>query len=65
VIERRRLGISAEGSWDRFVAGARELLNGNDREELARRARAYVEEVHSVDAVADRWAELLDRLGRS
>jgi glycosyltransferase involved in cell wall biosynthesis len=65
VIERHELGIAADGSWDRFVEGARELLNGRDRRaELGRRARAYVQEVHSVDAVADSWAELVERLGR-
>ena len=66
VIERGGLGIHAAGSWDRFVAGARELLNGDDRRaELGRRTRAYVQEVHSIDAVADSWAELVERLGRS
>jgi glycosyltransferase involved in cell wall biosynthesis len=63
VIERRELGVAAGGSWDRFVAGARELLNGSDRRaELSRRARAYIREVHSIEAVADRWNLLVDRL---
>jgi glycosyltransferase involved in cell wall biosynthesis len=66
VVERHQLGIFAAGSWERFVAGARELLNGSEqRAELSRRTRAYVDEVHSVDAVADRWAELVERLSRS
>jgi hypothetical protein len=64
VVERRGLGISAGGSWDRFVAGARELLDGQDRRaDMSRRTRAYVQEVHSIDAVADRWAELVEGLG--
>jgi glycosyltransferase involved in cell wall biosynthesis len=60
IIARRKLGIATSGSWERFVAGARELLNGGfPRAEFSRRARAYVEEVHSVDAVATRWAEVI------
>jgi glycosyltransferase involved in cell wall biosynthesis len=65
VIAKRRLGIAASGSWDRFVAGARELSNGRfSRTELSRRTRAYIEEVHSIDAVAARWVYVIDRLGR-
>jgi glycosyltransferase involved in cell wall biosynthesis len=64
VIARRQLGIAASGSWDRFVAGARELSNGRvDRGDLARRARAYIDEVHSVAAVGARWAEVIRSLG--
>jgi glycosyltransferase involved in cell wall biosynthesis len=63
VIARRRLGIAAAGSWDLFVAGARELLDGRvSRTDLSRRAHAYIEEVHSIDAVATRWAEVIERL---
>jgi len=65
VIERRELGIAASGSWDRFIAGARELLDGRfPRAELSRRTRAFIEEVHSIDAGAARWADVIDRLGR-
>ncbi|HEY3185717.1 MAG TPA: glycosyltransferase family 4 protein [Gaiellaceae bacterium] len=63
VVAARGLGRAAGGSWDRFVEGARELWAGrHDREELARRTRAYAQEVHSVDAVAARWSELIDEL---
>jgi glycosyltransferase involved in cell wall biosynthesis len=64
VIARRELGVAAGGSWDRFVAGARELWEGRSgRKELSRRTRAYVERVHSIDAVGERWSWLIDRLG--
>jgi glycosyltransferase involved in cell wall biosynthesis len=60
VVERERLGIAARDDWERFVAGARELWAGrHDRDELARRVRAYVEDVHSMEAVGARWSELL------
>ena len=63
VIEQRRLGVAARGSWDRFVAGARELWEARDRrEELSRSARAYIESVHSPGAVAIRWSELISRI---
>lgn len=59
VVEREGLGISAQGSWDRFVEGARELWEGrSDRDGLARRLVAYVGETHSMDAVGARWSEL-------
>jgi glycosyltransferase involved in cell wall biosynthesis len=64
VVTRNGLGISAGGSWERFVQGARELWERReDREELARRVRTYVATVHSMDAVALRWSELLDEFG--
>ena len=63
VIERHGLGIAASGSWERFVAGARELLATRlRREELSGRTRAYVDEVHSPDSVGARWAELVARV---
>jgi len=60
VVERERLGISAQGSWDRFVEGAHELWEGRgDRDDLARRLEAYVGETHSMEAVGARWSELI------
>jgi glycosyltransferase involved in cell wall biosynthesis len=65
VVERRGLGVAAGGSWERFVAGARELWEGRARrEELSKRTRAYVDEAHGIDAVAARWSEVVDRVGR-
>lgn len=61
IVKRHRLGISAGGSWDRFVEGARELWETrSDRRELVQRARSYVEAVHSPEAVAERWSGLID-----
>jgi len=63
IVERHGLGLSAGASWDRFVAGARELWQSrSDRCELARRVRAYVESVHSPEAVAARWSSLIDEV---
>jgi glycosyltransferase involved in cell wall biosynthesis len=60
VVAERRLGIAADGSWERFVAGARELWDGRlDRDELARTARDYVRETHSAESVGARWQALL------
>ena len=61
-IAKRGLGVSAGGSFDAFVAGARELWAGRaDRGGYGPRVRAYVEEVHGADAVAARWQEILLR----
>jgi glycosyltransferase involved in cell wall biosynthesis len=52
VIAWRGLGVAAGGSWKAFVNGARELWETRERrEDLSRRTRAYVQEVHSLDAV--------------
>jgi hypothetical protein len=62
-VARNGLGISAGGSWERFVEGARELWERPDRrDELGSRARRYVNEVHSIDAVGSRWSDLLGEL---
>jgi glycosyltransferase involved in cell wall biosynthesis len=63
VVERRQLGIAAGFTWDRFVAGARELWEGRSaRDELAQRVRAYIQETHSPEAVGARWQQLVKRL---
>ena len=64
VVERHGLGVAARDSWDRFVEGARELWDGrHHRAPLAQRVRAYVDDVHSMDAVGARWSELLTAVG--
>lgn len=64
VVARERLGIDAEGSWDRFVAGARELWEmRGEHADLSRRARSYVERVHSVEAVCSLWESLIEEVG--
>jgi glycosyltransferase involved in cell wall biosynthesis len=63
VIAAHGLGIVAGGSWEQFVAGARELWETRaNREELSLRTRAYVVEVHSPVAVGARWSELIREL---
>jgi glycosyltransferase involved in cell wall biosynthesis len=63
VVARHALGIAAQGSWDRFVEGARQLWEGRaDGEEWAERVRTYVEDAHSLDAVGDRWSALIAEL---
>jgi glycosyltransferase involved in cell wall biosynthesis len=65
VVARNGLGISAAGDWDRFVEGARELWEGRrERGDFARRARSYVSDVHSMEAVGARWSELIAEVRR-
>jgi glycosyltransferase involved in cell wall biosynthesis len=60
-VERHGLGISAAGSWEAFVGGARDLWRSrSDRRDVARRVRSYVESAHSEEAVAARWSTLVD-----
>lgn len=60
-VKRHGLGISAGGSWEAFVEGARELWRSrSDRRDLARRVRSYVESAHSEEAVAAQWGALVD-----
>jgi glycosyltransferase involved in cell wall biosynthesis len=64
VVERERLGVSAQGSWNRFVEGARELWKARlDRDELSRRVRAYVDEAHSMETVGAQWSALIREVG--
>jgi glycosyltransferase involved in cell wall biosynthesis len=61
----RGLGVAAGGSWDGFVAGARDLwARRDDRGGFGPAVRAYVGDVHG-DQVADRWAEVLLSAGRT
>jgi glycosyltransferase involved in cell wall biosynthesis len=64
VVRERRLGISAEGSWERFVTGARDLWLGRfPRGETAQRASSYLREVHSIESVGAKWHALLASVG--
>jgi glycosyltransferase involved in cell wall biosynthesis len=57
------IGVVAGGSLERFVQGARDLSGDPGlRDELSRRARAFIEEVHSPPAVARRWQAVIERL---
>jgi len=63
VVAQRKLGVAAEGSWERFVSGARSLWVGRaNRRDFANRARAYVEETHSAEKVGRLWDELIEQL---
>jgi glycosyltransferase involved in cell wall biosynthesis len=53
------LGVAAEGSWERFVNGARRLwTDAGFRAESGERAREHVASVHSPDAIAESWLEI-------
>jgi glycosyltransferase involved in cell wall biosynthesis len=57
------LGVSAEGSWERFLAGARRLWEARDRRSaLWAHTRVYVEMAHGLEAVTGRWLELIEEL---
>ena len=63
IISHNGLGVAAEGSWERFEAGARELWQTRgQREELATHVRAYVDAIHSPQAVGERWSALITEL---
>jgi glycosyltransferase involved in cell wall biosynthesis len=66
VVQERGLGVSANGSWERFVAGARELWEGRlERDDLALRARNHVRNVHSRERVGAQWHALVEGLASS
>lgn len=59
----RELGVAADGSWERFVAGARRMWEERrTRHELSRHVRSYVRDVHSPPVVAAQWARLCREL---
>jgi glycosyltransferase involved in cell wall biosynthesis len=60
VIAQEGIGAFADGSPQRLVELARSLWEGRaNQSELAGRCRDYVSREHSIDAVIDRWAEVL------
>jgi glycosyltransferase involved in cell wall biosynthesis len=64
IVSEHRLGVAAGDSWEKFVAGARALWEGRfERDELAKRLRAYVHRTHSSDAVGLQWDALFESLG--
>ena len=63
VVARERLGVVANGSWDAFVTGARELWRmRDDRAELSERVRSHVSARHFPESVGAKWGELVDEL---
>jgi glycosyltransferase involved in cell wall biosynthesis len=60
IVGRHGLGVAADGSWERFLAGARELWAGRaERDQLSHDTRAYIHSVHSYEVVGSRWRQLL------
>jgi glycosyltransferase involved in cell wall biosynthesis len=61
VVSRYGLGEFADGSWERFVAQARELWRArHDRADTADRCRGYVHAQHAPEAVTRRWLGVLE-----
>jgi glycosyltransferase involved in cell wall biosynthesis len=60
-IEDNRIGVAADGSMERLIAAAETLwANPDERRAIGERARRFIREVHSPDAVAERWVALLE-----
>ena len=61
-IEDNRIGVAARGSMERLIAAAATLWgDARQRQAIGERARQFIQEVHSPEAVADRWIALLQR----
>jgi glycosyltransferase involved in cell wall biosynthesis len=55
------IGVAAGGSLERLIAAAgAQWAEPRQRRAMGERARRFIEDVHSPDAVADRWVALLD-----
>lgn len=60
-IEDNQIGVAAGGSLERLIAAAATLWrNPEQRLAIGERARRFIQDVHSPDAVADRWVALLE-----
>jgi glycosyltransferase involved in cell wall biosynthesis len=60
-IEDNQIGVAAGGSLERLIAAAAALWrNPEQRLAIGERARRFIQDVHSPEAVADRWVALLD-----
>jgi glycosyltransferase involved in cell wall biosynthesis len=57
------IGVVAGGSMERLIEAAASLWDDPElRNAIGDRARRFVQDVHSPDAVADRWVALLEEL---
>lgn len=57
------LGVAAGGSAERFAAGAAEMWrDGKARDEMGAAGRRFVIAEHGLDAVADRWEQVVRAL---
>jgi glycosyltransferase involved in cell wall biosynthesis len=63
LIAEHGIGMLAGGATDRLTDAARRVWgDARLRQEMGARARAFVRDVHSPDAVAGKWVELLEEL---
>jgi glycosyltransferase involved in cell wall biosynthesis len=57
------IGVVAGGSMDRLIEATASLWGDRElRTAMGERARRFIEDVHSPEAVADRWVALLEEL---
>jgi glycosyltransferase involved in cell wall biosynthesis len=57
------IGVMANGSMERLIEAAGSLWSDRElRRAMGERARQFIQDVHSPDAVADRWVALLEEL---
>jgi glycosyltransferase involved in cell wall biosynthesis len=57
------IGVAADGSMERLIEAAGSLWRDPDeRTAMGERARRFIQDVHSPEAVADRWVSLLEEL---
>jgi glycosyltransferase involved in cell wall biosynthesis len=66
VVAGRGLGIAAEGSWERFIGGARLLwATRDDRRVYEQSTIAYLQQTHSPESVGARWSQLIREIAGS
>jgi glycosyltransferase involved in cell wall biosynthesis len=57
------IGVAAEGSMERLIEAAANLWRDRElRAATGERARRFIQDVHSPEAVADRWVALLEEV---
>ena len=57
------IGVAADGSMELLIEAAARLWREPElRATIGERARGFVRDVHSPEAVADRWVALLEEL---
>jgi glycosyltransferase involved in cell wall biosynthesis len=62
-IARNDIGVVADGSMERLIEAAASLWTDRElRTEIGERARRFIEDVHSPEAVAERWCALVEEL---
>ena len=57
------IGVAADGSMERLIEAAASLWRDPElRTAMGERARRFIQDVHSPEAVADRWVAMLEEL---